>query len=85
MGREEKILAALNSFKDWSTYVLVTTVAALGWTSTEKVNISSEFICIGIIWCFALSIMFGIFTLALIPIVAESVDDKTKSFYKGGI
>ena len=29
----EQHLKALDSFKDWSNYLLVTTVAALGWTA----------------------------------------------------
>ena len=34
--RLDQKLKALDAFKDWSNYLLVTTVAALGWTSTKK-------------------------------------------------
>ena len=69
-------LAALNSFKDWSNYLLVTTVAALGWV----VKYPTEFGRAWIIGFLGSSIVFGIFTLALIPLVAEGVT-AGKSFY----
>jgi len=63
---------ALEFFKDWTNYLLVTTVAALGWVATsQSLDFSSNrarFICIV---SFAASIVFGIFTLALIPIIQE--------------
>lgn len=66
---------ALEFFKDWSNYLLVTTVAALGWVSgtaesgkTAWVHDVYKPLCI---WALALSIIFGIFTLALIPLVQE--------------
>jgi hypothetical protein len=65
----------LEFFKDWSNYLLVTTVAALGWVTTEKPSFSTSelhFLCV---WSFALSTLFAIFTLALIPLVAEQRQD----------
>ena len=61
----------LEFFKDWSNYLLVTTVAALGWVIADKPSFSTaalHFLCA---WSFALSTLFAIFTLALIPLVAE--------------
>jgi len=68
-----EILSALSSFKDWSNYLLVTTVAALGWvaTSHEPGGILRALI-IGFLGS---SIVFGIFTLALIPLVTEGIGD----------
>ena len=62
---------ALEFFKDWSNYLLVTTVAALGWAATANVLVNSPTLRRWCIWSFALSIVFAIFTLALIPLVAE--------------
>jgi hypothetical protein len=75
-------LKALEFFKDWSNYLLVTTVAALGWVATaNRATLSPWATCLVILF-FGLSIAFGIFTLALIPVVAESITEDTKSFYE---
>jgi hypothetical protein len=75
-----QLLTALGYFKDWSNYLLITTVAALGWIATKPVLLSPA----ALRWtiaCFCLSITFAIFTLALIPIVAEGVTT-ARSFYQ---
>ena len=72
----EKRMKALEFFKDWSNYMLVTTVAALGWVvSSEKGAVlpASAFGKATIAFL-ALSTVFAIFTLALIPVVAETID-----------
>ena len=64
--RLDQKLKALDAFKDWSNYLLVTTVAELGWTSTKKDLFylpSLKSLAIG---SFALSIVFAILTLALV-------------------
>ena len=66
----DKLTKALNFFKDWSNYLLVTTVAALGWVG-KGAEFSSHSLKLWCIWLFALSVVFGIFTLALIPLVQE--------------
>jgi hypothetical protein len=68
---------ALEFFKDWSNYLLVTTVAALGWVA-EHGSFSGvlKVLCV---WSLALSIVFGIFTLALIPLVQEQREQDTKA------
>jgi hypothetical protein len=72
---------ALEHFKDWSNYLLVTTVAALGWVATkESPHFLYSWMKIGCIWSLALSAIFGIFTLALIPLVAEQ-QGAVPSFY----
>jgi len=69
---------ALEFFKDWSNYLLVTTVAALGWVSSGSPDVKPVWINAGLkpycIWFLAGSIVFGIFTLALIPLVQEQRD-----------
>jgi hypothetical protein len=73
----EQKLKALGSFKDWSNYLLVTTVAALGWATSKGNRIDSDLV----VWCFAISAVFGILTLAVIPVVAEEIREDTKSIY----
>jgi hypothetical protein len=73
----EQKLKALDCFKDWSNYLLVTTVAALGWVAAKESGVHS----IWVVWCLAISAILGIFTLALIPIVAEGIREDTKSIY----
>jgi len=65
MTPTEQHVKSLDSFKDFSNYLLVTTVAALGWVASDSRVVESPTIEV---WCFALSIVFGIFTLALIPL-----------------
>ena len=63
---------ALEFFKDWSNYLVVTTVAAVGWIATgSNVDFSSAWVRAVCILAFSLSIAFGILTLALIPLVQE--------------
>ena len=79
----EQALKALEFFKDWSNYLLVTTVAALGWASTEKAvlaSATSKKLCI---WFLVFSIVCGIFTLALIPLVAQQTDGTESIFLEG--
>jgi len=90
IGKIEQKLRALEAFKDWTNYLLVTTVAALGWVSTKQPTctlpgqancVSQDMVRVACIWSFALSILFAILTLALIPPVAELIDG-TQSIYK---
>jgi hypothetical protein len=76
-----QLLAGLGFFKDWTNYLLVTTVAALGWVATKPVLVVSPQLLKGTIACFCLSIIAAIFTLALIPIVSELCRSGTKSIY----
>jgi len=75
----EQRLKALNSFKDWSNYLLVTTVAALGWVASSRYPGGTGGACV--VGCLAGSIICGIFTLALVPIVSEGVSSD-KSIYE---
>jgi hypothetical protein len=68
-------LKALDAFKDWTNYLLITTVAALGWTAgRDATNFSTPCMRIYAVLVFAVSIVFAILTLALIPHVAEDLD-----------
>ena len=85
-GNEQALKAdrkaqAIDAFKDWSNYMLVTTVAALGWVSADPGNAVIELARGACIALFALSIVLAIFTLALLPHVAERLRDDNKSIY----
>lgn len=63
---------ALEFFKDWSNYLLVTTVAAVGWIAgKDSIAFSSAGPRAVCILALSLSIIFGVLTLALIPLVQE--------------
>ena len=81
MDHIDQKLKALEWFKDWSNYLLVTTVAATGWVAYDK-NISwSPWLKAACIWSFGISIIFGILTLALIPLIAQRINESHKSIY----
>lgn len=62
---------ALEFFKDWSNYLLVTTVAALGWIASGDIAFSSVWVRAVCLLSLSLSVAFGILTLTLIPLVQE--------------
>ena len=62
-------LTALGYFKDWTNALLVATTAALGWATTQ-VHFRNTAWRVGTLSALTLSIVFGIVTLALIPIIA---------------
>jgi hypothetical protein len=80
MPSQEQKLKALEYFKDWSNYLLVTTVAALGWVASKDSGLHdwAKPWCVG---AFGLSALFAILTLAVIPRVGEQLTDKTASIY----
>ncbi|HEV7607092.1 MAG TPA: hypothetical protein VGO61_07135 [Steroidobacteraceae bacterium] len=72
---------ALEHFKDWSNYLLVTTVAAMGWVAESKTDHANLLLKELAVWSFGLAIIYGILTLALVPLVAEELTARTKSIY----
>jgi len=79
----EQHLKALEALKDWSNYLLVTTVAALGWASTA-VRFRKRTMRVVVIGSLALSAVLGILTLALIPPVADAINGSSSSIYAVG-
>jgi hypothetical protein len=73
--------ASLAHFKDGSNDLLVTPVAAAGWVGPNNDNISSDRWRDATIFALGTSIIFGIFTLALIPLVAQYTGD-AESIYE---
>jgi hypothetical protein len=82
MNQEDRTRAALQSFKDWSNYLLVTTVAAIGWIASDNVEFSSNELKAASLWSLGISILFGILTLSLIPLTAQQIDDTHESIYR---
>jgi hypothetical protein len=74
-------LDALNLFEKWSNYLLVTTVAAAGWIASNGVTFASAALKSAALWSLGVSVIFGIFTLALVPLIAEQAKGG-QSIYK---
>ena len=72
MDALERSMTALGLFKDWSNYLLVTTVAAIGWVGTRTRKEPSALLQVSL-WLLAISAVLGIFTLALLPLLAQEV------------
>jgi biotin transporter BioY len=72
---------ALEHFKDWSNYLLLTTVAAMGWIIDSKAANPHSFLWVACVLSLAASILFGILTLALIPLIQEQ-RKASESIYK---
>jgi len=77
----DKLTKALEFFKDWTNYLLVTTVAAIGWVAAEKGTIANhpnlKFWCL---LALGLSAVFGILTQALVPLVQEQRTDEASNY-----
>lgn len=67
-----QLLASLGFFKDWSNYLLVTTVAALGWVATKPLIVGPLALRLTV-FCLCVSIVCAMLTLALIPLVGEKL------------
>jgi hypothetical protein len=81
----DRLTKALEFFKDWTNYLLVTTVAAIGWVSAQGVSAQGvianhpklKFICLAAL---GLSAIFGILTQALVPLVQEQRREETSNY-----
>jgi hypothetical protein len=60
---------------------LKTTVAALGWASTSEVKLFLPSLRVACGFRFAFSIIFGIFTLALLALIAEQINADSSTIY----
>jgi hypothetical protein len=74
-------MTAIGLFKDWSNILLTTTVVALGWvTSGNRIHKSLPMKMAAGSLC--ASVVFGIFTLALVPSVAEKLAEHPGPIYQ---
>ncbi|MGY1607260.1 hypothetical protein [Geodermatophilus sp. SYSU D00700] len=77
---DPKVLA-LGAFERWSNYLLVTTVAAAGWIASKNLEIRPGWRDAAL-WCLGLSIVFGILTLALVPLIVQTMAARHTSIYR---
>ena len=55
----DKRLEALQSFKDWSNYLLIATVAAVGWIASNNVRFSSDILKSACLWSLGAALPVG--------------------------
>ena len=77
----ENQIQALGYFKDWSNYLLVTTVAALGWVAAYPNSFVRPRMRTWCLWALGISTVLAMMTLALIPQVAETLTNE-ESIYE---
>ncbi|MEV5719353.1 hypothetical protein AB0L41_36170 [Amycolatopsis mediterranei] len=73
---EDPKIAALEAFERWSNYLLVATVAAIGWVASKNVVFRYAVMQSLTLWLLGVSIIFGVLTLALVPLIAQAMRDK---------
>src|SRR4051812_14474307 len=72
--KPENRIKALEYFKDWTNALMVATVAGIGWVATASSSFppSVKHWTTGLL---GLSLIFGILSLALVPLITEYLDD----------
>jgi hypothetical protein len=63
---------ALEFVNSASSYVLLATIALLAWVASSGVEFSNDGLRVASMACLTLSVVFGVATLALIPLVQEA-------------
>lgn len=76
----DHLLKAVECFKDSSNFLLMLSVVALGWV-VEHPGGAHQTLRDAVVLCMGLSVAFGVFTLGLIPSVAETLTGTTESIY----
>jgi len=76
----DKLTKALEFFKDWTNYLLVTTVAAVGWVAEKGVITNHPKLKFWCLLALGLSAVFGILTQALVPLVQEQRRDEVSNY-----
>jgi len=76
----DHLLKAVECFKDSSNFMLMLSVVALGWV-VEHPGGLHEGLRDAVVICMGLSVIFGLFTMGLIPLVAETLTGTTTSIY----
>jgi hypothetical protein len=78
----DRAQSALSAFKEWSNYLLVTTVASIGWIASKNVSFTNTNLQAASLLTLGLSTVFGILTLALIPLLVQQIEPEDVSIYK---
>jgi hypothetical protein len=76
----DHLLKAVEYFKDSNNYLLLISVVSLAWV-VEHPGAVHESLKDAIVLCMGLSVIFGLFTMGLLPLVAETLTGTTESIY----
>ena len=76
----DHLLKAVEYFNNSNNYLILVSVVALGWV-VEHPNAVQENMKNAIVLCMGLSTVFGLFTMGLLPLVAETLTGTTQSIY----
>jgi len=76
----DHLLRAVDCFKDSSNFLLMLSVVALGWVVEHPGGVHESYKDV-IVLSMGFSVVFGLFTLGLIPVVAETLTGTTESIY----
>ena len=76
----DHLLKAVEYFNTSNNYLVLISVVALGWV-VEHPGSMHESLQDAIVLCMGLSAVFGLFTMGLLPLVAETLTGTTESIY----
>ena len=76
----DHLLKAVEYFKDSNNFLLMLSVVALAWV-VEHPGGLHESLQNAVVLCMGLSVVFGLFTMGLLPLVAETLSGTTESIY----
>ena len=76
----DHLLKAVEYFNNSNNYLIVISVIALGWV-VEHPGGAHESLKDAVVLCLGLSTVFGLFTMGLLPLVAETLTGTTESIY----
>ncbi len=76
----DHLLKAVEYFNTSNNYLILITVVALGWVVEHPAGVH-ESLKDAVVLCMGLSTVFGLFTMGLLPSVAETLTGTTESIY----
>ena len=76
----DHLLRAVEYFNNSNNYLIVISVIALGWVVEHPGGVH-ESLKNAVVLCMGLSTVFGLFTMGLLPLVAETLTGTTESIY----
>lgn len=76
----DHLLKAVEYFNNSNNYLILVSVVALGWVVEHPIGMH-ETLKDAIVLCMGLSAVFGLFTMGLLPLVAETLTGTTTSIY----
>ena len=76
----DHLLKAVEYFNNSNNYLIVVSVIALGWVVEHPGGVH-ESLKNAVVLCMGLSTVFGLFTMGLLPLVAETLTGTTESIY----